>query len=159
MRTLIWDKSHHSPQLTPLYLCPGGFSGFSAVWAACLSKSRNPRALKEESRCHEASGFRICWKGEKEACLPMDPGQEPVAGLPRRRELGCSPGARASPGQWGPPAVFRSFGFSQKLNHWCFAGTECFVTADKATLELSLQPGSSMKLHLGGLERISMILT
>lgn len=61
----------------------------------------------------------------------MDHGQDPVAGLPAPPGAGTFPRCPGIPGSVEPPAGSQSIGLHRKENHQRFAGTECFVTADK----------------------------
>ena len=58
-------------------------------------------------QCHGASGFRIYWKGEKEACRPMDLGQGRVAGPPLPG-YGTFPRCPGIPKSAGPPALSKA---------------------------------------------------
>lgn len=71
---------------------------------------------RQRSQCHGASGFRICWKGEKEACLPLDQGQGRVAGPPPPG-AGTFPRCPGIPRSVEPPALHQSISLGQSINH------------------------------------------
>ena len=67
----------------------------------------------QKSQCHGASGFRIYWKGEKEACLPMDLGQGRVAGPPLP-EAGTFPRCLGIPRSAELPALSKALAWVRK---------------------------------------------